>query len=44
MLLDRVGGDILADLVAEDLLLDLVDLDDFFDPAPDVAREEDPIV
>ena len=37
---DRVGDDVLGELVAEDLLVGLVDLDDLFDVAVDVAREE----
>ena len=37
---DRVGHDVLVDLVAEDLLVGLVDLDDLFDAAMDVVGEE----
>ena len=37
---DRVGGDVLGELVADDLLVGLIDLDDLFDVALDVACEE----
>ena len=37
---DGVGDDVLVDLVADDLLIGLVDLDDFFDAPVDVAGEE----
>ena len=37
---DRVGDDVLVDLVAEDLLVGLVDLDDLFDATMDVVGEE----
>jgi hypothetical protein len=37
---DRVGDDVLVDLVAEDLLVGLVDLDDLLDATVDVVGEE----
>ena len=37
---DRVGGDVLGELVADELLVGLVDLDDLFDVPLDVAGEE----
>ena len=35
-----VGDDVLVELVADDLLVGLVDLDDLLDPPVDVAGEE----
>ena len=37
---DRVGDDVLVDLVAEDLFVGLVDLDDLLDATMDVVGEE----
>ena len=37
---DRVRDDVLVDLVAEDLLVGLVDLDDLFDATVNVVGEE----
>ena len=37
---DRVGDDVLVDLVADDLFVGLVDLDDLLDTPMDVVREE----
>ena len=37
---DRVGGDVFVDLLADELLVGLVDLDDLFDVPLDVGCEE----
>ena len=37
---DRLGGDILVDLLADDLLVCRIDLNDLLDAATDVAREK----
>jgi hypothetical protein len=37
---DGIRDDVLVDLVADDLFVSLIDLDDFFDPTVDVVREE----
>jgi hypothetical protein len=37
---NRIGHDVLVDLVAKDLLVGLVDLDYLFDPAVNVVSEE----
>lgn len=37
---DRVGRDVLCELFAEDRLVVLIDLDDLFDVALDVTREQ----
>ena len=40
MAADGVSGDVLLDLLEDDLVVGLVDLDDLLDPPVDVAAEE----
>src|SRR4051794_3255457 len=39
---DRISGDVLLELVSDDLFVRLIDLDDLFDLTRDVAREKVP--